>query len=183
MKTKITRQQRRKMERDSKKNNSIKPFITKGDIVNNKVVFEKEGLSPFQIKFVIGCENVLTKQLNTDFKEVNIDSLFSVCMYNTKEDYFSGLIEIKDELKKNEIYQEFKGMFRPKIKSNFIPLRKTSQYLIKGLTSYQNKVNNRWFDTIWNSLKDGGTYVYPDGNVILTKVEKRNGWVVSGNSN
>jgi len=49
-----------------------------------------------------------------------------------------------------------------------------SMSLYQELDITQHAVNDKFFDNVWNMLKDGGVYVAPNGSTPIMKKNQRN---------
>jgi hypothetical protein len=64
-----------------------------------------------------------------------------------------------------------------KKKDEILPKNKVSEHLFGGgLTSFQHSENNKFFQRVWELLKDGGYHLNPTTGMRLIKVESENGF-------
>lgn len=64
-----------------------------------------------------------------------------------------------------------------KKKDEILPLSKISQCLYGGgLTPFQHRENNKFFQRVWEPLTDGGYHLNPTTGMRLIKVESENGF-------
>ena len=62
-------------------------------------------------------------------------------------------------------------------KNKIVPKNKVSEHLYGGgLTPFQHQENNKYFERVWDFLKDGGYHLNPTSGKKLFKVESENGY-------
>ena len=154
-----------------KKQVKIEPFIKKGNIVNGKVEFNLDGLSKPQIDFVNGVK----KTINKEIENKDLTNLFSICMYSSKDDFLGGCFNLKEGVSSEETFKDFVSEFELKHPPNILPIGRVSELLHSGLTPFQHKENNKYFEMVWNSLNDGGLSINMNGKNLI-KVESENGF-------
>lgn len=58
-----------------------------------------------------------------------------------------------------------------------------SMVLMDGLDIMQHGVNDKFFDQVWDMLKDGGVYFAPNGSTpMMTKDGKNRQWIIQFDS-
>jgi len=154
-----------------KKQVKIEPFIKKGYVENGKVDFNLDGLSKPQIDFVNGVK----KTINKEIENKDLTNLFSICMYSSKDDFLGGCFNLKDGLNEEDVWNDYKKDFEVIHPPKILPLGKVSELLNSGLTPFQHKENNKYFEMVWNSLNDGGLSINMNGKNLI-KVESENGF-------
>ena len=153
----------------------IEPFIRKGFMENGKVNFNSDGLTKPQIDFLNGVKN----KINSDIQNKELTNLFSLCVYSSKDDFFGGCFEVKDDVNHDELFQEYLMEFEVKHPPQILPKNKVSEHLYGGgLTSFQHQENNKYFERIWDVLQDGGYHLNPTSGKKLIKVELENGFTI-----
>jgi len=81
----------------------------------------------------------------------------------------------EDGLNEEDVWNDYKKDFEVIHPPKILPLGKVSELLNSGLTPFQHKENNKYFEMVWNSLNDGGLSINMNGKNLI-KVESENGF-------
>ena len=86
----MNRAERRRQAKLDRKS-VIKPFMIRGDIVDNHVAFDTSNLEHNQAKFVNGCTKALNQGIIDQVKTIDPADAFVHVMYNDDEDFGAGI--------------------------------------------------------------------------------------------
>jgi len=91
-------------------NDNIKPFIIRGDIVNNQVVYDTSTLDDNQAGFVNGCVKYINDGIIDVDKTLDPADSLTCVMYSNKED-FAGHLGTGYKVTLDEAWAELKMVF------------------------------------------------------------------------
>jgi len=90
--------------------NTIDPFIIRGDIVDNQVVYDTSTLTDGQTKFVEGCVKTINDGIIDEDKTLDPNDTMTLVMYNNKDD-FAGHLAVGLAVTPDEAWEEHKMLF------------------------------------------------------------------------
>jgi hypothetical protein len=105
----MNRSERRRQAKLNRKS-VIKPFIIRGDIVNNQVVYYPYALDGAQANFVKGCAKTMNQMIIDENKTLDPANTLTCVMYNNKED-FAGHLSQGHKVSLDEAFAELKMVF------------------------------------------------------------------------
>lgn len=95
---------------DEANKNTIEPFIIRGDIVDNQVVYNTSTLTDGQTKFVEGCVKTINDGLIDKNKTLDPNDTLTCVMYNKKDD-FAGHLSQGHKGSVDDAWAELKMVF------------------------------------------------------------------------
>ena len=90
--------------------NVINPFIIRGDIVDNRVVYDTSELEDNQSKFVEGCVNSINDRIIDQDTTLDPNDTMTCVMYNNKDD-FSGHLGSGLKCTPDEAWESYKMIY------------------------------------------------------------------------
>ena len=90
--------------------NTIDPFIIRGDIVDNQVVYNTSELDANQAKFVEGCVKTINDGIIDQDLTLDPNNTITCVMYNNKDD-FAGHLGVGLTVTPDEAWKEHKMLF------------------------------------------------------------------------
>ncbi len=141
--------------------NTIDPFIIRGDIVDNKVVYDTSTLTDSQTKFVDGCVKTMNDMIADENKTVDAADTLTCVMYNKKDD-FAGHLSQGHKVTLDEAWAELKMVFD---KEHTKGLQVGFTYTREEMVEMGTEMAGQCMDM----LNDDGVWEWPNANATFQK--------------
>ena len=152
-------------------NNVIKPFIIRGAIVNNQVVYDTSTLDDNQTDFVNGCVETLNNDILEQNLTVDAKDAMTCVMYNNKEDFAGGLMNGL-KVTPDEAWAEQKMVFdKGQTKGLQVGFTYTRDEMVDIGTEMAGAImDNLAEDGVWPWPNAGATFQKKGDKMIVTEV-------------
>jgi hypothetical protein len=146
---------------DDATKNTIQPFIIRGDIVDNKVVYDTSTLDNNQTDFVNGCVETLNIDILEQNLTVDAKDAMTCVMYNNKQDFAGGLMNGL-KVTPDEAWAEQKMVFdKGQTKGLQVGFTYTREEMVEMGTEMAGQM--------MDMLNEDGVWPWPNANATFQK--------------
>jgi hypothetical protein len=146
---------------DDATKNTIQPFIIRGEIVSNQVVYDTSALYDNQAGFVEGCVKTLNDMIIDENKTLDPADTLTCVMYNSKED-FAGHLSQGHKGSLDDAWAELKMVFD---KHHTKGLQVGFSYTREEMVEMGTEMAGQCMDM----LNEDGVWTWPNANATFQK--------------